>query len=80
MMLGQTTAALGPIPRRWIERFWGAPYVPDRQKWIALRPHLDVSSATGGHWPGNNWRCLSHMSVGFVFLKTTQSLAEEFII
>ena len=39
-MLGQATARLQPVPRRWILRLWGAADIHTRQKWSALWPHL----------------------------------------
>ena len=40
MMIGQATAALQPIPRRWLQRAWGMPYIPKRQDWAAMWPYL----------------------------------------
>lgn len=39
-MIGQATAALASVPKRWLRRAWGIPYVQKRQDWHALWPHL----------------------------------------
>jgi SAM-dependent methyltransferase len=39
-MIGQATATLERVPRRWFQRFWGAPYIHTRQDWAVTWPRL----------------------------------------
>ena len=39
-MLGRATAPLERIPRRWLQRIWGIPWIDSRQKWSLLWPTL----------------------------------------
>jgi SAM-dependent methyltransferase len=39
-MIGQATARLESVPRRWIQRLWGHGDIDMRQKWWAIWPHL----------------------------------------
>ena len=39
-MIGQATASFKPVPRRWLQRAWGTPYIFVRQDWMALWPQL----------------------------------------
>lgn len=48
-MLGQATARLQPVPRRWMLRLWGAADIHTRQKWSALWPHLSRLPANDVH-------------------------------
>lgn len=41
-MLGQHTAPLEAIPRRWVQTLWGYPEIHTRQKWSALWPYLNT--------------------------------------
>jgi len=48
-MVGQATARLEPLPRRWIQTVWGHGDIDMRQKWWALWPHLSKLPTTGLH-------------------------------
>jgi SAM-dependent methyltransferase len=39
-MIGRATSALQPAPRRWLQRWWGYPYLHARQDWHAVWPLL----------------------------------------
>lgn len=39
-MIGQATAPLAPLSRRWLQRVWGCPEIHTRQKWMAVWPYL----------------------------------------
>lgn len=41
-MLGQATASLERIPRRWLQRVWGVFDINARQQWRATWPHLSI--------------------------------------
>lgn len=41
-MLGQATASLERMPRRWLQRVWGVFDINARQKWKAAWPHLSI--------------------------------------
>ena len=45
-MIGQATARLERVPRRWIQKVWGHADIDLRQKWWAVWPHLRKLPAT----------------------------------
>jgi SAM-dependent methyltransferase len=40
-MIGRSTAALEPRPRRWLQRLWGHPYLHVRQDWHEVWPLVE---------------------------------------
>lgn len=38
--VGSATASLEPLPRRWVQRFWGFPSIDYRQKWSLFWPAI----------------------------------------
>lgn len=46
-MVGQATAAMESVPRRWLQRMWGLPYIHARQDWSVVWPTLAAMPREG---------------------------------